>query len=162
MEKVIGHVDVKSSPVYFSVERTSSFNRTNIPIPFESSQTNVGGAMDLASGVFTAPVLGVYSFNFHGQAEFNSSSTSVPHMAVGLFVNNERVALAMTEEANTRISSIGRGQRSPLSLSTNVQLQKGDRVWLNMFSTSGTISLYDNDNRHSDFSGWLIEETISQ
>ncbi|EFX82227.1 C1q and tumor necrosis factor-related protein 2 [Daphnia pulex] len=162
MEKVIGHVDVKSSPVYFSVERSSSFNRTNIAIPFESSQTNVGGAMDLTSGVFTAPVLGVYSFNFHGQAEFNSSSTSVPHMAVGLFVNNERVALALTEEANTRISSTGRGQRSPLSLSTTVQLKKGDRVWLNMFSSSGTISLYDNDNRHSDFSGWLIEETISQ
>lgn len=162
MEKLIGHVDVKTSPIYFSVERSSSFTSVNTKIPFEFSQVNVGGAMDLATGIFTAPVSGVYSFTFHGLAEFQASNSSVPFMAVGLFVNDERVALALTEEANTRISSTGRGQRSPLSLSTTVQLTKGDQVWLNMFSKSGTVSLYDNSNRHSDFSGWLIEENISQ
>jgi hypothetical protein len=161
LEKLIGHADIKSSPTYFSVKRTSPFKTTDTPIPFDFSLVNTGGAMNLTSGVFTAPVAGIYSFSFHGLAEFQETKSTIPYLAVGLFVNSERVALALTEESNTLMDK-SKGQRSPLSLATTIELQKGDQVWLDMFVKSGAIALYDNANSHTDFSGWLVQEDISQ
>ena len=41
----IGQVDVKSSPVYFYVQRNVNFNTTGTPIPFDVEKLNVGGAV---------------------------------------------------------------------------------------------------------------------
>ena len=49
----IGYVDVKSSPVYFYVQRKAHFNTPKTPIPFDSEILNIGGAMNLTSGKFT-------------------------------------------------------------------------------------------------------------
>ena len=38
----IGQVDVKSSPVYFYVQRYNDFNAINNPIPFDTERLNVG------------------------------------------------------------------------------------------------------------------------
>lgn len=159
-EKLIGAADIKSKPTYFSVQRTSPFTTVNTSIPFDTASVNVGGAMDLTTGVFTAPVPGIYSFSFKGLAEFQTTQSIVPFLAVGLYVNKERVALALNEESNTQMTN-NRGQRSQLSLMTTVELKKGDRVWLDMFAKSGAISLYDNANKHTDFSGWLMQEYLS-
>ena len=43
----IGYVDVKSSPVYFYVQRYAHFNTAKTPIPFDVEKLNVGGALDL-------------------------------------------------------------------------------------------------------------------
>ena len=158
-EKLIGEADVKSTPTYFSVQRTSSFTKDDTPIPFDIALVNTGTAMNLSSGIFTAPVAGIYSFSFHGLVEFQATQSAIPFLAVGLFVNNERVALALNEESNTRTIN-NKGQRSPLSLTTTIVLQKGDQVWLDMFAKSGVISLYDNANRHTDFTGWLVHEYL--
>ena len=45
-ETRIRYVDVKSTPVYFYVQRNSNFNATKTPIPFGVERLNVGGAMD--------------------------------------------------------------------------------------------------------------------
>ena len=42
----IGYVDVKSSPVYFYVQRKAHFNTPKTPIPFDSEILNIGGAMN--------------------------------------------------------------------------------------------------------------------
>jgi len=60
----VGLIDVKSSPVQFHVQRKTSFSTLNTPIPFEIERLNVGRAMDLASGIFTAPKAGIYYFVF--------------------------------------------------------------------------------------------------
>ena len=62
----IGYVDVKSSPVYFFfVQRSvNGFNTAGTPIPFDTEGLNVGGAMNLASGIFTAPRDGEF-MHFH-------------------------------------------------------------------------------------------------
>ncbi len=61
----MGFVDVKSSPVHFYVQRRSQFAASNNyfqNIPFQVERLNIGGAMDLTSGVFTAPKAGIYEF----------------------------------------------------------------------------------------------------
>ena len=158
-EKLIGEADVKSPQTYFSVQRSNPFTKNDTPIPFDTALVNTGKAMNLSWAIFTAPVAGIYSFSFHGLVEFQATQSAIPFLAVGLFVNNERVALALNEESNTRMIN-NKGQRSPLSLTTTIVLQKGDQVWLDMFAKSGVISLYDNANRHTDFTGWLVHEYL--
>ncbi|KZS16608.1 putative C1q and tumor necrosis factor-related protein 2 [Daphnia magna] len=158
----IGYADVKTAPVYFSVQRTSRFNKTNVPIPFDLAKSAIGNAMNLTSGIFTAPKTGTYFFIFNGLVEFDETSNVIPYLAVGLFLNKSgnRIALALTEEAYT-VKDQYRGQRAPLALQTTIRLQEGDQVWLEILAQSGTVSLFDNTNNHSAFTGWLMEEEIS-
>ncbi|XP_059351518.1 uncharacterized protein LOC130694059 isoform X2 [Daphnia carinata] len=69
-QKRIGYQDIKTRPIYFYVQKDKSFSQSNVSLPFERSLVNIGGAMDLPSGVFTAPVNGTYFFSFAGLAQF--------------------------------------------------------------------------------------------
>ncbi len=72
----IGYVDVKSLPPYFNVQKTYNFNTSHIPIPFDNEKQNVGGAMNLSSGIFSATRAGKYFFLFSGLAKLPTSSGS--------------------------------------------------------------------------------------
>ncbi len=136
----IGSVDVKSSPVYFYVQRSSPFNTTNIPIPFQLEKLNIGGAMNLGSGTFTAPRPGTYFFSFSGISESGSPD-------IALYVNGGLVGA-------------GNSQTSfdTLTLQSTLHLNAGDKVTLQMF-ISGT--LYDTGNHYTHFIGWLLQEDFA-
>jgi hypothetical protein len=61
---LIGYADVKSAPVHFYVKRESDLDTENTPIPFDVAVVNEGNAMDLTTGIFTAPWPGIYFFSF--------------------------------------------------------------------------------------------------
>ena len=63
METAVGVVDVKSSPVYFHVQRNSTYTLNGTTIPFEIERLNIGGGMNINSGIFTAPKTGIYFFS---------------------------------------------------------------------------------------------------
>ena len=48
------------------MQRSTNFGTENVPIPFEVTRLNVGNAMNVASGIFTAPKTGIYFFSFSG------------------------------------------------------------------------------------------------
>jgi hypothetical protein len=87
LRKSIGYADVKSAPVYFDVQRNSTFSHTNhtqsTPISFELARVNEGNAMDLASGKFTAPRPGIYFISFTGH--LRSSDPSPYFFTVNIF-----------------------------------------------------------------------------
>ena len=56
--------------------QNSNFDTMSTPISFELAQTNEGNAMDLTSGIFTAPKTGTYFFSFTGMASFPATSSS--------------------------------------------------------------------------------------
>ena len=63
-ETRMGYLDLKSSPgVYFYVGRNSDYNSTRTVIPYEKERLNIGGGLDLTTGIFTAPTNGRYQFN---------------------------------------------------------------------------------------------------
>ena len=101
--------------------------------------------MNLASGIFTAPVPGIYHFDFSGVKD-----TSGPGLLIYLQVNGAIIGAGYTIQSST-------GTRDTVSLSTSLRLAEGDRV--NVYKTAGGI-LFDDSDHQTHFSGWLVEENL--
>ncbi|XP_046456719.1 uncharacterized protein LOC124203884 isoform X2 [Daphnia pulex] len=154
-EKWIGYADVKSAPVHFYVQRNSSFDYEGTPIPFDLARVNEGNAMDLRSGIFTAPRPGIYFFSFTGHAFIYSS------VYVGfdfrLYLNGNRIGSSEVDEYNAPVY-----QQSPLTLQSTLNLKIGDQLWVELVYTDGSSSyLYDNNLYHyTHFTGFMLDEEI--
>ena len=150
----IGYIDVKSSPVYFYVQRYENFNKTNTPILFDVEKLNVGGAMNLTSGKFTAPRNGTYTFAFTGSAYFPfSSSSSRAYVYVDMYLNGSEIAMGVADEVSTG------DQWETLSFQSTLNLQKGDEIWLQIVNLS--TGAYLVGRYFTFFSGHLLEEKIA-
>ena len=53
--------------------QNSNFDTMSTPISFELAQTNEGNAMDLTSGIFTAPKTGTFFFLIHRDGVISSN-----------------------------------------------------------------------------------------
>ena len=144
---------MKSSPVYFYVQRKDNFSTEETPIPFDLERLNVGGAMNLESGIFTAPRDGIYSFSFVGLVVFPKSSSYV-YLGVTMYLNGRMIGLGWADE------STDDDQSETLSLQSTLNLQKGDKIWLQINVMTTGAYLYGGSFTH--FSGWLLEENMSQ
>jgi hypothetical protein len=149
----MGFTDVQSVPTYFMVMKNGSFNSLNIPIPYTTENLNIGGAMDLSSGKFTAPRTGTYFFSFTGLIGFPTLSSSVSFLITGIFLNGVEIGNSWTDEANTVAS-----QEAPLVLQSTVNLQAGDQVWVQITGITAGVALYN----VKSFTGWLLQENLSQ
>ena len=137
VETVAGLVDVKTLPVQFYVQRNSTYSTEFSVIPWELASLNIGGAMNLATGVFTVPRDGVYHFHFSG--------TAYSGFQIYLRLNGVGVGLAYAYTS-----------WDFASLHSTLQLKTGDKVdlWLN----SGELG--DNELHTSHFTGWLDDEDL--
>ncbi len=154
-QKWIGYVDVQSAPVHFYVQRNSHFNTTKTPIPFDLAVVNEGNAMNLTSGIFTAPRPGIYFFSFTGNARFPASSSAVT-LGVVLYLNWVPIGVGYVSEAGNTS-----GQYNPLAIQSTLNLKSGDQFWITIDSTSSGAFLYDNIFYHyTHFTGWMLEEEI--
>ena len=145
---------MKSAPVHFYVQRNSSFDTTGTPIPFDLARVNDGNAMNLTSGIFTAPRPGIYFFSFTGLAQYPKSE-SVVSLEVILYLNGEQIGRGWVEDKNT-----DNNQRSPVLVHSTLNLKKGDQVWLQIFHQSTGASLFDNGEQFTHFTGFLLQEEI--
>ncbi len=156
-QKWIGYVDVKSAPVHFYVQRNSSFNITETPIPFDLALVNEGNAMDLTSGKFTAPRPGIYFFSFAGVAHLKSSSSV--NFRSSLFLNRNVIGSSGVAENNTPVF-----QYSSLTLQSTLNLKKDDQLWVeyNSGTSIGIWYLFDTSNDHlTHFTGFMLDEEIA-
>ena len=158
-QELIGYADVKSTPVYFYVQRkahyeTRWFTSIGTPITYELTQVNEGNAMDLPSGIFTAPRQGTYYFAFTALAKFSASS-SLLQFKVFQYLNGGRIGTGYVSEANTIDN-----QWSPLTLQSTLKLGKGDQVWLAIFGMSANTYLMDGGGHYNHFNGFIMQEEI--
>jgi hypothetical protein len=149
-QKWIGYEDIISSPTYFYVQRNYvSFNQTNTPIPFDVEILNVGGAMDMQTGKFTAPRTGTYFFSLSGLGYFPPSSSN-QYMHLFLLKSGSTIAKAYCDSTSPA------DQYETFSLQSTVKLQVGEQIWVEIGGITAGNHLHGYDYTH--FTGWLLQE----
>lgn len=146
---------MKSTPVYFYVQRNENFNQTKTPISFDVEKLNAGGAFNSNSGKFTAPVKGKYCFTASGIPALSPSSSTRQDMDIGLYKNGALIGAAHSDEMNS-IAQL----HETFSLQSTLELQKGDQIWLEIANMSPGAIFWGNGYAH--FSGFILEEEISK
>ncbi|XP_036414564.1 uncharacterized protein LOC118799003 isoform X2 [Colossoma macropomum] len=111
---------------------------TLFPLIYKHIFTNIGKAYNPATGIFTAPVRGVYQFRFH----IHGYSGRV--VAVQLHKNGHQVAGTYAYQDQHRVSS---------SNGVSLLLEVGDVVCIKLHPNSW---IYDSDFHHCTFSGHML------
>ena len=126
-----------NSGVSFYVQRSLTYSTAKTVIPWQVEVLNIGNGLDLASGVFTVPIIGRYHFTFNSQASAGNS-------IVSLRVNGVKVA-----------GSGGQSYNEEMPITATLNLQKGDFVDTWLFS--GSIH---SGNYLTQFSGILLDDDL--
>ena len=154
----IGYVNVKTTPVYFYVQRKSLFHPAKTPITYELERLNYGGGMNLSTGIFTASRTGAYFFSFVGTGMVGG----VKHCFISLVLmcNGNVIGHGRSDETRPNLNS---WDWETISIQSTLVLKEGDKIWVQIHNTSAAdVYLFDDpNNHHTHFTGWLLEEDIS-
>ena len=114
--------------------------------------------MNKTSGIFTAPRAGTYTFAFAGVMVIphtgKPESDNIPYLLVRMILNNN---LMIAEGIADDFINGGWDSRETLSFQSTINLQAGDEIFLMYFADLPSIYL-----SYTHFSGWLLEENLSQ
>uniref|UniRef100_A0AAZ3QZ34 C1q domain-containing protein n=1 Tax=Oncorhynchus tshawytscha TaxID=74940 RepID=A0AAZ3QZ34_ONCTS len=118
---------------------TGPFN-TGITLVYRHIYSNIGNAYNPTTGIFTAPVRGLYLFRFYiyGEGDSSASTTAALHK------NGHHVAVAHAHQATGGINS---------SNGVSLLLEVGDVVYMHLWVGD---KIYDSEYHHSTFSGHLL------
>merc|ERR1712004_6971 len=143
LEKNIQH------QIYFSAYNNEGREVTG-DLKFPKIVTNLGGAFDGSSGVFTAPVKGVYTFSFSGQQSSYARSGGAIDLAVRK--NGAGVFLIYDDKNSSGESQMYQNINSIFSL----ELNQNDKVNLYLDSDD---RLYASNSFRLIFMGQLVVAT---
>jgi len=113
-------------------------------INFNLQLVNLGNAMNMSTGVFTAPVSGIYQFSF----SITKHGLSPNELYVHLRHNSKKIGVSISN------AGIFSGLSSFQSV---IALKKGDRV--DLYKEKGRI--LDSVPRCNHFSGMLLHEDLT-
>ncbi|XP_033993964.1 complement C1q tumor necrosis factor-related protein 3-like [Trematomus bernacchii] len=110
-----------------------------ITLTYKNVFTNIGGAYQPGTGIFTAPVKGVYYFSF--SANHVSSKPS----GLRLMKNGEKMVSVYNSAAGNLHQTAANGM--------TLQLEVGDQVYMRLQTNTW---IFDNVNTYSTFNGFLL------
>ena len=139
-------LDIKSSQgVYFYVTRNKmEDDDTPKTIRFNKQLLNVGNAMDMSTGVFTAPTPGIYQFSF----SMTKDGYAMGELFVYLRLNSKNIGLAISN------SGFYAGLASFQSV---LALKKGDHIDLHKFQGKMNGETFN----ICHFTGMMLEENMT-
>uniref|UniRef100_A0A4W5MEE4 Cerebellin 6 n=1 Tax=Hucho hucho TaxID=62062 RepID=A0A4W5MEE4_9TELE len=103
--------------------------------------TNIGSAYNPSTGVFTAPIAGVYYFSFF----YHAGGSQTKHIA--LFKNGQHVASSSDHQSSSDGADNGAN-------AVTLQLEVGDQVFIRLMANT---HVWDSVN-HTTFSGFLLKQ----
>ncbi|KAI2644904.1 Complement C1q-like protein 4 [Labeo rohita] len=113
---------------------------TDITLIYRKVFTNIGNAYNPITGIFTAPLKGAYMFRV---SLYGGGSQSTPS-TVSIVKNGEHVVVAHGHQAGFGVNS---------SNGVVLLLEVGDVVYVSLWSGRW---IYDTQNNHCTFSGYLL------
>ena len=146
-EDRIGFMDIKSHKkgVHFFVERDPKLPpRTSVGVlQFKIVRLNLGGGMNVSTGVFTAPTSGIYHFDFFTLKNgliLDSFKMNLRHNGLTVGTSNNAPGLWVYT----------------VVIRSTLKLKRGDKV--DIFHEKGAYAEADFMSTH--FSGSLLEEDV--
>uniref|UniRef100_A0A8C6VJT8 C1q domain-containing protein n=1 Tax=Naja naja TaxID=35670 RepID=A0A8C6VJT8_NAJNA len=127
----------------FSVGLTAKFPPLNVPIKFDKVLYNSFDHYSSETGVFTCQIPGVYYFTYH----------------ITVFSRNMRVALVKNEHRMLHTADMYQGAEDQASGGIVLELQKGDRIWLQSYGGETFNGLFADPDDDTVFSGFLLFST---
>uniref|UniRef100_A0A3Q2QX60 Cerebellin-1-like n=1 Tax=Fundulus heteroclitus TaxID=8078 RepID=A0A3Q2QX60_FUNHE len=106
-------------------------------LEYKTVKTNIGNGYNPETGIFTAPVKGLYYFRFTGVVGRSG------RLKAGLKKNDEDI-VAIYHKAGTQASAAN---------GVTLELEQGDRVYIQVWEDDTTIA---DQTRLSTFSGFLV------
>jgi len=143
---------VKRPVIAFDAFRNQPFYKAQSYLTFNGTTVNIGGAFDPSTGLFIAPVSGVYSFSFHGLT-YDGTATHIKIMK-----NGENVGGAYRRhegEGDEEHESLKAGLKKAegmLAQSLLLELVEGDEVAVYAYHGN----LRDGAWHYTHFTGYLI------
>lgn len=136
----VGVLEAKSTPVYFHAYKwpDQAQNATNITITYERAFQNVGNAMNISTGLFTAPHSGIYFFSALGRNQRNAS--------LELDLYSSRAGLITRAATVLNLDTI--------TLTAILQVNRGEQLYLR-----GKGEFHNNENTIY-FNGMLLQEEL--
>ncbi|TRY98926.1 hypothetical protein DNTS_016983 [Danionella cerebrum] len=130
------------SKVAFSVSLSSTIGpvKSLHTLIYKHIFLNQGDAYDANTGIFTAPMKGVYAFRLFSKTHGSADKAVV----AGLFKNGKHEISTYARQSGGFIGS---------SNGVSLLLEKGDKVYVNLYSG---YWIFDNEHHHSTFSGHLL------
>ncbi|XP_052406685.1 uncharacterized protein LOC127952324 [Carassius gibelio] len=113
---------------------------TEITLTYRKVFTNIGNAYNPTTGIFTAPLKGAYRFKISVFGHGNPSSPSY----ASIMKNGEKMVMAYGRQEQREVNS---------SNGVVLILEVGDVIFVRLWTNS---RIYDNENNHNTFSGYLL------
>ncbi|KAM9501558.1 cerebellin-1-like [Clarias gariepinus] len=117
---------------------TGPYNSVPSPLIYKKVFTNAGNGYDSNTGIFTAPVKGVYYFRFYAHCHGGIK------MAVSLFKNGERQCSVFSWKPITNGNA---------SNGVILTLEKGDQMFTKLWENTW---VYDDPESYTSFGGFLL------
>lgn len=132
--------------VFFNVGRTTPFRQLGRIINYDYARLNVGNGLDTTTGIFVAPVGGVYAFHFNGYYK-DIPFTFADHAEVNIYLNGSKLIGKTTK--SQKYGSL------PFSIVLNLVSCNSIAAVLRM------DHIFDNQNMHTQFCGYLLKKEES-